>query len=74
MPEVTQVTVGYERKVQIEQFEPVMVSCEFVVEIDEDDDPDEVFSEYEQRAEDSVERELARRITQKKTAESDDDG
>lgn len=72
MPETTEIKASYSRKVQLSQFEPVEHFVEISVGLEEGDDPEEVYDEYSERAEDMVERALASRIAQKKL-ESDDD-
>jgi len=73
MPSIDTIETNYNRKIQLEQFEPVQVGVTLTVELEDGDDPDAVFDEYEDRAEDMVERALAARITQHKIdADSDD--
>lgn len=73
MPHVNTVTTTYERKVQLEQYEPVTHRVELEVAVEDDDDPDEVYDEYSDRAEDMVERALVRRMQQKALAEDAED-
>lgn len=72
MAEVTDVTVSYSRKVQIEKFEPVEFGVEMKVSLDDDDDREAVYRDAAADAEDMVERELARRISRKKMDAGDD--
>lgn len=73
MPEITQINAHYNRKVQLEQFEPIEHGVELQAEVGPDEDPDEAYEELANRAEELVEQEIARRLTQKKLAEDDDD-
>lgn len=66
MPEPTSITVSYNRKVQLEQFEPVQYGVEVDVALEEGDTVDEVYEEFTELAEDAVEQELARRVAAKK--------
>lgn len=72
MAQPSEVTVSYERKVQLDQFEPISFNAEVTVDLEEDDDYAEVYNEYASQVEDSVERELARRIARKKADSGDD--
>ena len=72
MARPTEVEVHYDRKVQLEQFEPITFGSTVTVELDEGDDPAEVYNEYASAVEDSVERELARRIARRKNDSGDD--
>lgn len=71
--EVTSIEASYNRKVQLEQFEPVQHSVTLSAELQEGDDLDEAYDELADAAEEMVEQALARRITQKKLAEGEDD-
>lgn len=73
MATVDKVFPDYNRKLQLDQFEPVQHGVELEVSLEEGDDPEEVYYEYADRAEDMVERELAERIAQKKLEEAEDD-
>lgn len=66
MAEVERVYPDYDRKVQLEQFEPVKHGVELAVKVGDGEDPDEVYDEYSQMAEDMVERAIAQRIAAKK--------
>lgn len=72
MAEPTEVTVSYQRKVQLEQFEPISFSAEVTVSLEDGDQFDEVYKDYAGNVEDAVERELARRIARKKNDAGDD--
>jgi hypothetical protein len=65
MPEVEKVNVSYSRKVQLDDFEPVEHFAELEVSLEDGDDPDEVYDEYSEQAEDMVERAIANRVTAK---------
>lgn len=73
MPDVETVNIQYNRKVQLEQFEPVEHGVELAVSVEDGDDADEVYDEYSDVAEDMVERAIAARVTAKKLADSDED-
>lgn len=72
MPSVELIRTTYERKVQLEQYEPMSHRVELDVSLEEGDDPDEVYDEYMDRAEDMVERAIVRRMQQKELAGEDD--
>jgi hypothetical protein len=71
VPDVESITVTYQRKVQLDQYEPITHEVELSVSLDEDDDPEEVYDEYSDRAEDFVERAIVRRLQQKELSEDD---
>jgi len=73
MPEITEITASYSRKIQLDDFEPIEHSVELRASLEEDEDEDEAYDALSDSAEDMVERALARRISQKKLAEEDDD-
>lgn len=60
------IEVSYERKVQLDQFEPVAFGATMTVSLDSDDDLGEVYEQASTDLQDSVERELARRVANKK--------
>lgn len=72
MARPTEIEVHYDRKVQIEQFEPVSFGGTVTVALEEGDDHTEVYNKYASEIEDAVERELARRIARKKADAGDD--
>jgi len=72
MATVEEVTVSYSRKVQLDQFEPIEHGVEMTVQVEDGDDPAEVYKEQTKIAEDAVERELARRIARKKADSGDE--
>ena len=67
-------TVGYNRKVQLEQFEPVQVLGELEVSLEDGDSFEDEYASAEERVEGAVERELAARIARKKMESQEDDG
>lgn len=73
MPDVESINVTYQRKVQLDQYEPITHEVELEVSLDEGDDPEEVYDEYADRAEDFVERAIVRRLQQKELASEQDD-
>ncbi|TQQ81891.1 hypothetical protein EWF95_02835 [Halonotius roseus] len=72
MASVGDILVSYSRKVQLDQFEPVEYGIEMEVQIEDGDDPADVYREQTTVAEDAVERELARRLARKKADSGDD--
>lgn len=66
MVDVERLEVYYDRKVQLDQFEPITYGATATVSLSDGDDPEAVYSETVRDLEDVVERELARRITSKK--------
>lgn len=73
MAEVNTVTASYNRKVQLEQFEPIQHSVELEITLEDGDDPDEVYDEYVAVVEDMVERAIAARVTETKINADDND-
>lgn len=73
MADITEVEATYSRKVQLEQFEPIEHRVTLVAELFDEDDPDAVYDEISDSAEDMVERAIAHRVTQTKLAESEND-
>ncbi|NUC72591.1 hypothetical protein HTZ84_09760 [Haloterrigena sp. SYSU A558-1] len=63
------IEVYYDRKVQLDQFEPITFGATATVSLEDGDDPDEVYAEVAGDLQDSVERELARRVATKKREE-----
>jgi len=74
MPEITEITATYNRKVQLQQFEPVSHGVEVTASLGDGEDPDEAYDDLSEQAEDMVERQLAARIAQQKLESDDDDG
>lgn len=66
MPTPTEISIHYNRKVQLSQYEPVQYGTDIAVSLDEDDDPEEVYAEYVDLISDLVEGEIAARVAQKK--------
>ncbi|WP_200531584.1 MULTISPECIES: hypothetical protein [unclassified Halorubrum] len=64
--------VTYDRKVQLDQFEPITFGATATVTLEDGDDPDEVYAEVAGDVQDAVERELARRVATKKREERDE--
>lgn len=66
MARPTEVEVHYDRKVQLDQFEPISYGATVTVTLEEGDDYSDVINDHAGTVEDAVERELARRIARKK--------
>ena len=66
------IEVYYDRKVQLKQFEPITFGASATVSLEDGDDPDEVYAEVANDLQDSVERELARRVANSKREERED--
>lgn len=73
MPNPESITFHYNRKVQLDQFEPIQHGAELTVDLEEGDDFAEVYHEYAEDLEYEVEEELARRVTNKKLGPDADD-
>ena len=71
MARPTEVSVNYSRKVQLDQFEPIEFGGVVTFELEDGDDPSDVYHENASKIEDAVERELARRIARKKADSGD---
>lgn len=67
------IEVYHDRKVQLDQFEPITYGATVTVEIEDGDDYEAVFSEYVRELEDAVDREITRRIARKKMDAGDSD-
>ncbi|SEL19519.1 hypothetical protein [Haloferax larsenii] len=63
--------VYYDRKVQLDQFEPITFGATATVTLEDEDDTDEVYADVARDLQDTVERELARRVATKKREERD---
>ena len=72
MARPTEVTVNYSRKVQLDQFEPIEFGGSVTFELEDDEEPGEVYHDNAAEVEDAVERELARRIARKKNDSGDE--
>lgn len=70
---VTHVNASYSRRVQLERYEPVEHAVELEASLGGDADPEEVYDELHDRAEEMVEQAIAARVTQKKLADSPDE-
>ena len=66
------IEVYYDRKVQLKQFEPITFGASATVSLEDGDDPDEVYADVANDLQDSVERELARRVANSKREERED--
>lgn len=73
MATITQLDVSYSRKVQLEQFEPIEHSVNLEIALEDGDDPDDVYDEYVDIAEDMVERAIIERVTAKKLESEDEE-
>lgn len=77
MPEIQEIEVNYNRKVQLNDFEPVQYGVTINATLGPDEDYDEAHDELVEQAEESVERSLTERLARAKMAsdsdESDDD-
>lgn len=73
MPTVTEIETTYSRKLQLDQFEPVEHAVTLRAEIGDGESTDDAYDDLSDRAEELVEQALARRVTQKKLADSDDE-
>jgi predicted RNase H-like HicB family nuclease len=71
--EITEISAHYNRKVQLDQFEPIQHGVELTAVVEDGEDPETAYDELSERAEEMVENEIARRLTQKKLAEDGDD-
>lgn len=71
MAEQETLTLHYNRKVQLDDFEPVQHGAEMEVTLEDGDDPEEVHEEQSELLEDMVERALAHRVSQKKMEEGE---
>lgn len=61
--------ISYDRKIQLDQFEPVTVGAVATFSLDSLDDPYEVYQAGQASVQDMTERELAERIARKKLVE-----
>jgi hypothetical protein len=69
MANLTELSVTYDRKVQLSQFEPITVGADASFTLENDDDPYEVYKAGQQSVQTMVEKELALRIARKKQVE-----
>lgn len=70
MATLERLEVAYDRKVQLDQFEPVTVGAVGTFDLEPDDDPQEVYGQAQQAVQEMVERELAERVARKKMVET----
>lgn len=61
--------ISYDRKVQLDQFEPITVGAVANFTLDSLDDPHDVYQAGQASVQEMVERELAERIARKKLVE-----
>ena len=73
MPDIQTIEVSYQRKVQLDDFEPVAHTATLYAELSDGEDEDEAYDELRDRAEQMVERAIAGRVTQKKLQEGGDE-
>lgn len=66
------ISAFYNRKIQLDDFEPIQHGAELEMEVGEDEDWEEVYSELAEEVEAAVEAELARRVRDKKLGEDDE--
>lgn len=71
MSKVTEFTVSYSRRVQLERYEPVEHGGTITVEVGPDDEWGELYEAAAVKVEGAVERELARRVA---AAKQEDEG
>lgn len=73
MPNIEEIEVNYNRKVQLEQFEPVQYGVTINASLEDGEDYDEAYDDLAERAEESVERGLTERLARAKIdGESED--
>lgn len=63
----------YNRKIQLDQYEPVTYGAELEVDVEEDEDWEEIYHEAIHDLEREVEEEIARRVTDKKLGPDTDE-
>lgn len=62
----------YNRKIQLDSYEPIQHGAEVQREVGDDEDYREVYEDLAEQVEEMVEAELARRIRDKKLGEGED--
>lgn len=72
MADIDEIQIHYNRKVQLDDFEPIQHGAQVTVELEDDDDLDDIYDEYSEKVEDLVERGIVRRVTQKELADDED--
>lgn len=73
MPDVNSFKAYYNRKIQLEQYEPVTYGAELDVEVGDDEDWVEAYHEAVAELEREVEEEIMRRVTDKKLGAQEED-
>lgn len=68
MPEITEISASYSRKVQLDDFEPIRHHVELAAVLEDGEDVDEAYDDLADRAEDMVERSIASRVAATKLA------
>lgn len=69
MANINNIQISYDRKVQLDQFEPITVGAVADFSLESDDDPYEVYQAGQASVQEMVEQELAGRIARKKIVE-----
>lgn len=69
MANINNIEISYDRKVQLDRFEPITVGAKAEFSLESDDDPYEVYQAGQASVQGMVERELAERIARKKLVE-----
>lgn len=69
MADIEEIEASYNRKVQLEQFEPIEHGVVLEVSLDDDEDPEVVYDEYREVAESMVEHAIAERLAAKKLSD-----
>lgn len=71
--DITKINAHYNRKIQLDDFEPIQHGVELEAVLQDGEDVEEAYEELSERAEEMVEGEIARRLTQKKLSEGGGD-
>ncbi|UBF22646.1 hypothetical protein HRTV-25_gp65 [Halorubrum tailed virus 25] len=69
MATLDNIEISYDRKVQLQKFEPITVGAVAAFSLKPDDDPYQVYQQGQESVQAMVERELAERIARKKLVE-----
>lgn len=67
MPTEESLTINVNRKVQLEQFEPIQFGATLEVDLEEDDDAEEVYEEKTAKVAEMVDKEITRRVVDIRT-------
>lgn len=67
MPTEEKLTVNVNRKVQLEQFEPIQFGATLEVSLDDGDDVEEVYEAKSNELAEYVDKEITRRVVDKRT-------